>query len=101
MASPTSSHAPLVDCCTFIQATDRVDGCDLDSSLEDGTCSPPIISSEDFNDDGRSDVIARGCDGALWMCPGGGIGGFWQPKARAQGAIPSLPSCPHDPGEVL
>jgi hypothetical protein len=41
IASPTSSHAPAVDCCTFMQATDRVDGCNLGSSVEDGTCSPP------------------------------------------------------------
>ena len=41
IVSPTSSHAPAVDCCTFMQATDRVDGCNLGSSVEDGTCSPP------------------------------------------------------------
>jgi hypothetical protein len=67
IASPTSSLPLPVDCCTFVQATDRVDGCDLDSSVEDGTCSPPIISSGDFNDDAQFDVIARGWDGTLCM----------------------------------
>ena len=35
-----------------------------------------IISAGDFNGDGKSDVLARGRDGILWMYPGNGTGGF-------------------------
>jgi len=40
-----------------------------------------IISSGDFNGGGKSDVIAHGWDGTLWMHPGDGTGGFLQRTA--------------------
>ena len=34
------------------------------------------MQGSDFNGDGREDVLARGTDGALWLYPGNGSGGF-------------------------
>ena len=44
-----------------------------------------IMSSGDFNGDGKSDVLARGWDGTLWMYPGNGAGGFLPRKAVGGG----------------
>jgi FG-GAP-like repeat len=52
-----------------------------------------IISSWDFNGDGKSDVLARGADGTLWMYPGNGTGGFLARKAVAVGGTSSPRSC--------
>jgi hypothetical protein len=44
-----------------------------------------IISSGDLNGGGKSDVIAHGWDGTLWMHPGDGTGGFLQREAVGAG----------------
>jgi hypothetical protein len=44
-----------------------------------------IISSGDFNGDGKSDALACGADGTLWMYPGSGTGGFLARQAVAVG----------------
>jgi hypothetical protein len=44
-----------------------------------------IISSGDFNGGGKSDVIAHGWAGTLWMHPGDGTGGFLQREAVGAG----------------
>lgn len=44
-----------------------------------------IISSGDFNGDGKSDVLGRDWNGTLWMYPGNGTGGFLAPKALGAG----------------
>ena len=44
-----------------------------------------IISSGDFNGDGKSDLLARGRDGTLWMYAGNGTGGFLPRKVVGTG----------------
>jgi hypothetical protein len=44
-----------------------------------------IISSEDFNGDGKSDVLDRGWDGTWSMYRGNGAGGFLAAKAVGSG----------------
>ena len=44
-----------------------------------------IISSGDFNGDAKSDVLARGRDGTLWLYPGNGTGGFQAPRVIGSG----------------
>jgi hypothetical protein len=44
-----------------------------------------IISSGDFNGDGKSDLLARARDGALWMYPGNGTGGFLRARVVGTG----------------
>ena len=44
-----------------------------------------IISPGDFNGDRKSDLLARGRDGALWMFAGNGTGGFLQHKVVGTG----------------
>jgi hypothetical protein len=77
-----------------------VDSCHLDSSLEDGNVSSTIIGSGDFNEDGKSDVLAGGADATSRMYPGHGTGGFLARKAVAGGGTSSLPSCADEPDEV-
>ena len=40
-----------------------------------------VLGNGDFNGDGKTDLIARTSDGALWLYPGNGTGGF---QARKQ-----------------
>lgn len=56
-----------------------------------------IISSWDFNGDGKCGVLARAADGTLWMYPGNGTGGLAPRKAVAEGGTPSPPSCAEEP----
>jgi hypothetical protein len=35
-----------------------------------------ITSTGDFNGDGKTDLLARDANGALWLYPGTGTGGF-------------------------
>jgi serine protease len=49
-----------------------------------------IISPGNCNGDGKSDLLARGGDGTLWMYPGYGTGGFTARKAV--GGTSALPS---------
>jgi len=44
-----------------------------------------IISSGDFSGDGKSDLLARGRDGTLWMYAGNGTGGFLLRKVVGKG----------------
>ena len=44
-----------------------------------------IISSGDFNGDGKSDLLARGWTGTVWLYPGDGKGGFLARRAVATG----------------
>jgi hypothetical protein len=55
--------------------------------------SSTIISSWDFNGDGKSDALARGADGTLWMYPDNGTGGILGRKAMAAGGTSSPRSC--------
>ena len=35
-----------------------------------------VTSGDDFSGDGHADLLARANDGALWLYPGNGTGGF-------------------------
>ena len=48
-------------------------------TIIDGSVSSPV--KNDFNGDGKSDVLARDTAGVLWLYPGNGTGG-WLPRSQ-------------------
>ncbi len=43
---------------------------------------PAGIQGHDFSGDGKADVLARSTDGKLWLYPGNGSAGGWQPRVE-------------------